>query len=77
MSAGIDVALHLTAQLTAEPTARRVQLALDYDPRPPFGGIDRKHDLPSPVLRRGITLGALLLGRKAKRLQRLEAARAA
>jgi transcriptional regulator GlxA family with amidase domain len=40
VSAGIDMALYLIAQLTDEETARRVQLAIHYDPHPPFGGID-------------------------------------
>jgi hypothetical protein len=40
VSAGIDMALALVARLTDEPTARRVQLAIEYDPHPPFGGID-------------------------------------
>jgi len=40
VSAGIDMALALAARLTDEPTARRVQLAIEYDPHPPFGGID-------------------------------------
>lgn len=40
VSAGIDMALHLAAVLTDEPTARLVQLAIEYDPRPPLGAID-------------------------------------
>jgi hypothetical protein len=40
VSAGIDMALALVARLTDEPTARRVQVAIEYDPHPPFGGID-------------------------------------
>ena len=36
VSAGIDLALALVARLTDEPTARRVQLAIEYDPHPPF-----------------------------------------
>jgi transcriptional regulator GlxA family with amidase domain len=40
VSAGIDMALALVARLTDEPTARRVQVAIEYDPQPPFGGID-------------------------------------
>jgi transcriptional regulator GlxA family with amidase domain len=40
VSAGIDMALALVARLTDEATARRVQLAIEYDPHPPFGGID-------------------------------------
>ncbi|WP_448640903.1 DJ-1/PfpI family protein [Geodermatophilus sp. URMC 63] len=43
VSAGIDMALHLAARLTDEATARRVQRAIDYDPRPPWGGIDYDH----------------------------------
>lgn len=40
VSAGIDMALHLIAQLTDEETARQVQMAIHYDPAPPFGNID-------------------------------------
>ncbi|MEX0790452.1 MAG: DJ-1/PfpI family protein [Actinomycetota bacterium] len=40
ISAGIDMALHLVAQLAGEEIARQVQLTLEYDPAPPFGGID-------------------------------------
>jgi transcriptional regulator GlxA family with amidase domain len=40
VSAGIDMALALVARLTDQATARLVQLAIEYDPHPPFGGID-------------------------------------
>ncbi len=40
VSAGIDMALALAARLTDEATARMVQLAIEYDPHPPFGPID-------------------------------------
>jgi transcriptional regulator GlxA family with amidase domain len=40
VSAGIDMALALVARLTDEATARLVQLSIEYDPHPPFGGID-------------------------------------
>ena len=40
VSAGIDAALRLVARLADEPTARLVQLALEYDPEPPHGQID-------------------------------------
>ncbi|HEX2052855.1 MAG TPA: DJ-1/PfpI family protein [Actinomycetota bacterium] len=40
VSAGIDMALHLIARLAGEELARQVQLILEYDPAPPFGGID-------------------------------------
>jgi len=40
VSAGIDMALALAARLTDKATAQRIQLAIEYDPQPPFGGID-------------------------------------
>lgn len=36
VSAGIDMALHLAAKLTDERTAQALQLAVEYDPDPPF-----------------------------------------
>ena len=36
VSAGIDMALYLTALLTDERTAKKIQLGLEYDPQPPF-----------------------------------------
>ena len=58
VSAGIDMALHLAARLTDEATARTVQLAVDYDPQPPYGGIDYTRIPPLPRAMRG-TLGLL------------------
>jgi transcriptional regulator GlxA family with amidase domain len=40
VSAGIDMALYLGAKLTNEQLARQAQLFIEYDPQPPFGGID-------------------------------------
>jgi transcriptional regulator GlxA family with amidase domain len=40
VSAGIDMALHLTERLTDETNARRIQGVLEYDPEPPLGGLD-------------------------------------
>lgn len=40
VSAGIDMAIALAARLTDRATAQRIQLGIEYDPRPPFGGID-------------------------------------
>ena len=40
VSAGIDMALALVAQLAGEPTARMIQVMLEYDPEPPLGPID-------------------------------------
>ena len=71
VSAGIDWALHLVAQLTDEATARRVQLAVDYDPHPPFGGIDWAHVTPLPrAMRSAIGLLAPVLAAKPTRLAR-------
>jgi len=71
VSAGIDMALYLASRLTDEATARRVQLAMDYDPQPPFGGIDWAHvGLLPRVLRGGIGLAAPVIAAKPKRLTR-------
>ncbi|KOX15800.1 DJ-1/PfpI family protein [Nocardiopsis sp. NRRL B-16309] len=37
VSAGIDMALELTARVWGPMVAQTVQLAIEYDPRPPFG----------------------------------------
>jgi transcriptional regulator GlxA family with amidase domain len=53
VSAGIDMALFLVSRLTDEATARSVQLGIEYDPHPPFGGIDWSgvdRDLLMPML---------------------------
>ena len=36
VSAGIDMALHLTALEHGEDLARAIQLGIEYDPAPPF-----------------------------------------
>jgi transcriptional regulator GlxA family with amidase domain len=40
VSAGIDTAQRLAAMLTSDDIARTIQLAIEYDPHPPHGGID-------------------------------------
>jgi putative intracellular protease/amidase len=40
VSAGIDMAIALVARLSDRATAERLQLGIEYDPRPPFGAID-------------------------------------
>ena len=71
VSAGIDMALYLIAQLVDEETARQVQRATHYDPAPPFGGIDYDR---LPVLLRALrTLTSLqvpLYVRKPRQLLR-------
>jgi transcriptional regulator GlxA family with amidase domain len=71
VSAGIDMALHLAARLTDEVTARRVQWAIDYDPQPPWGGIDYDHIARFPrALRGAIGLLGPAVTAKPKRLVR-------
>jgi transcriptional regulator GlxA family with amidase domain len=73
VSAGIDGALYLVSQLTDAATARRVQRALDYDPRPPFGRIDwARVPLPPRLLRSAISLAAPVVAATLKRLTRLD-----
>jgi transcriptional regulator GlxA family with amidase domain len=36
VSAGVDMALTLAAEIAGEETARTIQLMLEYDPKPPF-----------------------------------------
>ena len=69
VSAGIDTALFLAAQLSDEATARQVQLALHYDPDPPFGGIDYDHPpLLMRTVRAAMGLTAPLYTRKPRRM---------
>jgi transcriptional regulator GlxA family with amidase domain len=78
VSAGIDMALHLAARLTDEATARKVQLAVDYDPQPPYGGIDYA-DIPTVprAMRGAISLLAPAIAARAKRLSRTQSGTAA
>jgi cyclohexyl-isocyanide hydratase len=36
VSAGIDLALHVAALVAGAETAQTIQLAIEYDPQPPF-----------------------------------------
>jgi hypothetical protein len=50
-------------------TARRVQVAMDYDPRPPHGAVDWDRVPPLPRAMRGaIGLAAPLVAARAKRV---------
>jgi transcriptional regulator GlxA family with amidase domain len=78
VSAGIDMALHLAARLTDEATARRVQRAIDYDPQPPWGGIDYAHIPRLPRAMRGaISLAAPAVTARPRRLTRADRSTAA
>jgi len=41
VSGGIDMALYLVARLKGEPAAKSIQTVIEYDPHPPFGGIQQ------------------------------------
>jgi cyclohexyl-isocyanide hydratase len=49
VTAGIDFALTVIAQLWGEPIARTVQLALEYDPQPPFAAGSPRTASPEAV----------------------------
>ena len=36
VSAGIDMALYLVSEIAGDQTAKMIQLAIEYDPKPPF-----------------------------------------
>ncbi|OLB60513.1 MAG: hypothetical protein AUH94_07565 [Ktedonobacter sp. 13_2_20CM_2_54_8] len=60
------------SRLTDEETARRVQWLIQYDPQPPFGGIDYQHMKLFPRVIRGMSsLRAPLYTRKPHQLIRL------
>ena len=51
VSAGIDLALWLAAQIAGEKRARAIQLAIEYDPQPPFdSGHQSKADMGTKAL---------------------------
>jgi cyclohexyl-isocyanide hydratase len=59
VTAGIDFALRLAAELSGEYEARRIALQLEYDPSPPFGPGNPNEaglDLITDVQRRAKTL---------------------
>ncbi len=49
VSAGIDMALTLAAELAAPPIAQAIQLGIEYDPAPPFDS-GSPHKAPTPVV---------------------------
>ena len=51
VTSGIDFALELIAAISGEDVARTIQLALEYDPAPPFGGSSLAHSKEETVRR--------------------------
>jgi transcriptional regulator GlxA family with amidase domain len=60
VSAGIDMGLTLASKLFDEESAKVVQLAIEYDPQPPFDA-----GAPSKVSREFLTMVAELMGEPA------------
>jgi transcriptional regulator GlxA family with amidase domain len=58
VSAGIDMALTLAASLWGEPAAGAIQLALEYDPQPPFDNGSPETARPELVAAVRAALGA-------------------
>ncbi|MFD0969443.1 DJ-1/PfpI family protein [Plantactinospora endophytica] len=55
VSAGIDMALTLLAEATDVPTAHSVQLAIEYDPKPPFDA-GSPANAPAPLRQAALAL---------------------
>jgi cyclohexyl-isocyanide hydratase len=51
VTSGIDFALELIAAISGEDVAQSIQLALEYDPAPPFGGGSLAHSKEETVRR--------------------------
>lgn len=51
VTSGIDFALELIAAISGEDVTRTIQLALEYDPAPPFGGGTLAHSKEETVRR--------------------------
>jgi cyclohexyl-isocyanide hydratase len=73
VTAGIDFGLRLVAEISGEETARAVQLAIEYDPRPPFACGHPRLAEPALVERMRARLGT----RQAERRAQVEKAAAA
>ncbi|KND45883.1 MULTISPECIES: DJ-1/PfpI family protein [Streptomyces] len=46
VSAGVDMALYLASLIADDDTAKAIQLAVEYDPQPPFGSGNASHASP-------------------------------
>jgi transcriptional regulator GlxA family with amidase domain len=49
VSAGIDMALALVAEIAGEPVAQAIQLGIEYDPHPPFDA-GAPHKAPAEIV---------------------------
>ena len=62
VSAGIDMALALARELAGETVARASQLAIEYDPSPPFDS--GNHLTASPEMKSAVLDGIILFDRR-------------
>jgi len=62
VSAGIDMALALAKELAGEPVARAAQLAIEYDPAPPFDS--GNHQAASPEVVAAVLDGTIAFDRR-------------
>ncbi len=63
VTSGIDAALRVVADVAGEETARKIQLAIEYDPAPPFSGGTPSTSPPAIV-------AAVLEGSRKRRAER-------
>ena len=63
VTAGIDFALTVAGELFGAETARRIQLAIEYDPRPPY-------DAGSPARADGSLVAAVRKASEARQAER-------
>ena len=50
VSAGIDMALHLTRRIAGDEVAQAIQVGIEYDPQPPFDGVYERASAPVKTL---------------------------
>ena len=70
VTAGIDFALEVAAELFGTPVAQRIQLAIEYRPDPPFAS-GSPHDAPGEVLQAVVNASADALARRRAIVERI------
>lgn len=70
VTAGIDFALEVAAELFGAPVAQRIQLAIEYRPDPPFAS-GSPHDAPDGVLQAVVKASAEALARRRAIVERI------
>ncbi|HVN89046.1 MAG TPA: DJ-1/PfpI family protein [Candidatus Binataceae bacterium] len=50
VSAGIDMALHLSRRIAGDEVAQAIQVGIEYDPQPPFDGVYERASAPVKTL---------------------------